>query len=65
MRQRQMRPPRQSSAGQLKLLDALQVMEEFLEIGPDRVVAQVKRHQTIEVGKDVVRQQRQPVVGQL
>ena len=65
MRERHVRPRRQSDAGQLQLLDALQVVEELFKVGPDRVEAQIQMDQAVQVREDVVRQQRQPVVRQL
>ena len=65
MGQRHVRPSSQSDVGQLQLFDVLQVVEQFLEVGAQRVEAQIELDQAVEVREDIVRQQRQSVVGQL
>ena len=47
------------------MFDALHLVEQFLEIGPQLVVAEVERHQRRQVAETVVRQERQPVVRQI
>ena len=41
VRQRQVRPLAQAHVGQIQLLDALQVVEQLFEVGPQRVVTLV------------------------